>query len=147
MDMGVELRLLGDVQAQIDGRLIELGHARQRCVLVALAVDAGRAVSVDQLIDRVWADRGPQRTREALFSYLSRLRQLFAAAPEVRIVRQPGGYLLTIDPMSVDLHRFQRLITQARAARNDNHAKALLASIHGKPGRPEREAAPSCCVR
>jgi len=54
-DVGAELRLLSEVQRRYGG-LVDLGHGRQRCALVALAVDAGRAVSVDQLIDRVWAN-------------------------------------------------------------------------------------------
>src|SRR4051794_22021628 len=130
VDVSVEFRLLGDVQVAIDGRLVEVGHARQRCVLVALAVDVGRAVSVDQLIDRVWANQVPQRARETLFSYLSRLRQVLAGA-DVRIVRQPEGYLLAGDPMSVDVHQFQRLIGQARAAGDDVRAREILQEALG----------------
>jgi DNA-binding SARP family transcriptional activator len=40
----VELRMLGPVQLGAAGGPVELGPARQRTVLVALAVDAGRPV-------------------------------------------------------------------------------------------------------
>jgi DNA-binding SARP family transcriptional activator len=124
--VAVEFRLLGDVQARVDGRVVELGHARQRCVLVALLVDANRAVPVDQLVDRVWSDRVPQRGREALYSYVSRLRRALAGAGDVRITHQPGGYVITVDPMVVDLHRFQDLVGRARATGDDAAAAALL---------------------
>jgi len=89
--MAVEFRLLGDVEVRIDGQPVEVGHIRQRCVLVALLVDANRPVPVDQLVDRVWADRVPQRARNAVAGYLSRLRQVLAGTDEARIVRQPLG--------------------------------------------------------
>jgi DNA-binding SARP family transcriptional activator/tetratricopeptide (TPR) repeat protein len=126
VQMAVEVRVLGAVEAHVDGRPVDLGHARQRCVLVALLVDADRPVPVDQLLDRVWGDRLPLRARAALYSYLSRLRRVLAAVGGAGIVRQPGGYLLTVDPMAVDLHRFRRLVARARES-TDDVAAALLA--------------------
>ncbi|HWM59066.1 MAG TPA: BTAD domain-containing putative transcriptional regulator [Pseudonocardia sp.] len=112
--MTVEFRLLGELDALIDGRPVDTGHARQRCVLAALLVEVNRVVPVDQLIDRVWAERPPHRARNALSAYLSRLRQLLAAA-DVSITRVAGGYRLVVDPQAVDLHRFRSLVRQARA--------------------------------
>ena len=128
--MVVEFRLLGDVETRIDGRVIDVGHTRQRCVLVTLLIEANRAVSVDQLVDRVWADRVPQRARNAVSGYVSRLRQLLADAAEVQIMRQSAGYVLAVDPMTVDLHRFHHLIARAHSADADN-AAALLEQALG----------------
>jgi len=129
--MGVEFRLLGHVEAYIDDRIVEVGHARQQCVLVALLIDANRLVPVGLLLDRVWADRPPQRARNALSGYLSRLRQAFAGADGVSLARRREGYLLTVEPDAVDLHRFHRLIADARATDNDEAAAALLAQALG----------------
>ena len=124
--MTVEFRLLGDVEARLDGRRLEIGHARQRCVLAALLVDVNRPVPVDRLVDRVWADEPPHRARNALAGYLSRLRTLLADAEDVMIAREPGGYALATDALSVDLHRFRDLASQARAAADPRDAVALF---------------------
>ncbi|MGW1974342.1 BTAD domain-containing putative transcriptional regulator [Streptomyces sp. NPDC001889] len=121
----VEFGVLGPIEARADGGLVDLGHPRQRCVLAALLVDANRVVPVDELIGRVWADSGPQRARETLYSYLSRLRRALSAAhAEARIVRRSDGYVLEADAATIDLHRFRELIARARTA-DDERASAL----------------------
>ncbi|MEN4479551.1 AfsR/SARP family transcriptional regulator [Mycolicibacterium cosmeticum] len=124
--MTAEFRLLGEVEVLVDGRGLDAGHARQRCVLVALLVDVNRPVSADTLIDRVWADAPPQKARNALAAYISRLRQLVAGHDGARIVRGPGGYMLQVDAQTVDLHRFRDMVSQARATRNRADAAAMF---------------------
>ncbi|WP_433271609.1 BTAD domain-containing putative transcriptional regulator [Actinosynnema sp. CS-041913] len=111
-----ELRVLGAVEAWAGERRVELGHARQQCVLVVLAVDANRVVSADQLLERAWGDRLPSRGRATLHAYLSRLRRALSDVPDVQIVHRSGGWALQADPDAVDLHRFHRLLARARTA-------------------------------
>ena len=59
----LDVRLLGEVDVRVDGRVVNVGHARQRCVLAAMLVDANRVVPIDALLDRVWAGRVPYRAR------------------------------------------------------------------------------------
>ena len=113
--MTVEFQLFGSVEARLDGRRLDLGHARQRCVLVALLVDANVPVSVEELTDRVWAGQPPHRARETLHSYLTRLRRALADSA-ARIARRGQSYLLVVDPDNVDLHRFHALLTRAATA-------------------------------
>ncbi|HKV21024.1 MAG TPA: BTAD domain-containing putative transcriptional regulator, partial [Mycobacterium sp.] len=113
--MAVEFRVLGDVEVVADGRPLDIGATRQRCVLMALLVDVNRVVPSDRIIERVWSDELPHRARNSLAGYLSRLRQALGGHG-VDIARQPGGYSLAADPMSVDLHRFRRLVGRARLA-------------------------------
>ncbi|GIG92092.1 AfsR/SARP family transcriptional regulator [Plantactinospora endophytica] len=138
--MAVELLLFGDVQARVDGRTVDLGHARQRCVLAALLVDANRIVPTDRLLDRVWGEERPRHARNALSGYISRLRALLGTTGEIAIIRRSDGYLLTVDPDAVDLHRFHRLLerarTAARHARHDtlkNHLEQALSLCRGEP--------------
>ncbi len=136
--MTVEFRLLGEVEVLLDGQRVDVGHARQRCVLAVLLVELNRPVPAEALIDRVWADHPPYRARNALSAYLSRLRQrLAAAAPGVRLGRAPGGYRLSAEPQWVDLHLFRQLVGEARAADRPEDAATCydraLGLWHGEP--------------
>ncbi|MDQ0578637.1 BTAD domain-containing putative transcriptional regulator [Streptomyces rishiriensis] len=123
--MTVEFGVLGSVEARVDGRIVDLGHARQRCVLAVLLVDANQVVSVDQLVERVWADRPPQRARNTVYGYVSRLRRALAVAQGAEIVRRSGGYVLDVEAVAVDLHRFRDVAARARAAaRNEQDERA-----------------------
>lgn len=124
--MAVQFRLLGDVEVLVDGTRIDVGHARQRCVLVALLIDVNHAVSAERLIDRVWADEPPHRARNAIAGYLSRLRTALSVTDEVEIVRGPGGYVLKADPTTVDVHRYRGLVAEARAASSPAAATDLF---------------------
>ncbi|MET0234200.1 MAG: BTAD domain-containing putative transcriptional regulator [Kibdelosporangium sp.] len=123
--MAVELRVLGDVEAWIEDQRIEVGHARQQCVLAVLVMTANRIVTVDQLLERVWSQHPhPPQRRQVLRTYLSRLRMRLSPAG-VAIERRPNGYILLADPDSVDVLHFHHLVAQARAA-DDERALELF---------------------
>ncbi|RBM14933.1 BTAD domain-containing putative transcriptional regulator [Streptomyces sp. PT12] len=118
----VDIRLLGAVELRApDGSRFELGPPQQRCVLALLAMTPGRPVTTETLIDRVWPSDPPANARDALYTYISRLRRVLgragggAGAPAVR--RRAGGYLLDIPPDRIDLHRSRGLVRRAREAR------------------------------
>lgn len=106
--MGATFGLLGAVEAWAEGDALRLGHARQRCVLAALLVERGQPLSINQLVYRVWGEEAPRQARETLYGYVSRLRKALDPT-STNIERTPSGYLVAIDPMSVDLHRFRQL--------------------------------------
>jgi DNA-binding SARP family transcriptional activator/tetratricopeptide (TPR) repeat protein len=116
----VRFRLLGEVSVTADDQPVDIGHARQRAVLAVLLIEVNRAVPADTLVDRVWGDRLPRRPREALYGYLSRLRAV------VPISRRPSGYVLTADPLTVDVHRFRELTSRAQAFEDDENALTTL---------------------
>lgn len=94
--------------AQVDGRPVDLGHPKQRCLIAALAIDAGRVVPADRLLERVWGADAPRRS--TLHSYVSRLRQALDGV--LTIEHRSGGYALMGD--AVDLVRFRSLCARAR---------------------------------
>ncbi len=134
--MSVEFRVLGDVEVIVDGQSVDVGHARQRCVLVALLHDVGQAVPVERILSRVWGEHLPHRGKNVLYGYLSRLRQVLAAAGDVTVAKERAGYVLTADPTAVDLHCFRRLVAEVGTADDDQAARLLnraLALWRGKP--------------
>lgn len=125
--MAVEFRLLGHFEAFVDGRRVDVGHARQRSVLVTLLVEANRTVSADRLVERVWPGRRPADPVNALRTYVSLLRRALAAAgSDVTIARQEAGYRLVVDGETVDMHRFRALVGTARTSPDDDSAATLL---------------------
>ncbi len=109
----MRIRLLGPVEIGSADR-VDPGAPRQRTVLAALAVDAGRLVPTGTVIERIWGDDPPRQAREALYPYIARLRRLITEAAaadgtEAALVRRSGGYLLDLDPDLVDVLLLERL--------------------------------------
>src|SRR5262245_29154722 len=52
----VAFRILGRLEATVDGRRVELSSRRQRALLGVLLLHVGDVVSVDALIDSVWGE-------------------------------------------------------------------------------------------
>jgi DNA-binding SARP family transcriptional activator len=128
----MRFRVLGPVAADDDQRgPVPLGSARQRTVLAVLLVEPGVAVSFDQLVDRVWGPAAPQRARQTLHSYLSRLRGVLGPAGGPPLVRRGHGCALEVAETAVDVHRFRGLAAQARAAGDDERAAELWCEALG----------------
>ena len=112
--MGLELRILGPVQAVRDGRDVPLGGPKQRAVLALLLLDAGRVVPAGQLAEALWLGRPPSGAAKTLRSYVSRLRAVLR--PEVVVSARGGGYALLAEPYLVDATRFERLVGAGHGA-------------------------------
>src|SRR4051794_21649577 len=104
----MEVRLLGPVEAWAAGRRLEVGPPQRRAVLAALALDAGRPVPVDTLIDRVWGEALPGQARAAVHAHVTGIRRVLrqAAAAEpgqapAGLARRAGGYVLQVDAQRV----------------------------------------------
>src|SRR6266540_2922605 len=86
-------------------------------------VDAGRPVTVETVIDRVWGDTPPDRVRHTLYVYVARLRKALGSS---RLLNRSGGYVLAVDPGQVDLHVFRSQVARARAASCPEAERATL---------------------
>ncbi|HWN32024.1 MAG TPA: BTAD domain-containing putative transcriptional regulator [Pseudonocardia sp.] len=114
--------VLGPVQVRDSaGRQVSVGGPRPRALTCALVAEAGRVVSVDRLIDRVWGGEPPPAAVGTLYAYVSQLRKLLD--PERRgnqasglIATTGSGYLLHATPDEVDATLFERLIEEAESA-------------------------------
>ena len=102
-----------------DDRPVRVPELKVRSLLAQLAVDAGRVVPADRLIDRLWGDRLPANPAGALQTRVSQLRAaLDEAEPGARrlVVSRPPGYLLDVVPDAVDAGRFEALLSEAMTA-------------------------------
>lgn len=128
----LRLCLSGPVEVVVRQGPVDLGPPQRRAVLAALAVDTGRPVPVEALIERVWGADPPEGARRALYAHVARIRRLAerlddAGEGTLPLLRRAGGYQLDIDPDRVDLHRFHRLAGLARqSGRPDDMRAALL---------------------
>ncbi|MER6145896.1 BTAD domain-containing putative transcriptional regulator [Streptomyces sparsogenes] len=113
----VRYALLGTTQAhRDDGTPVALGGTRLRVLLTVLALRPGRVHTTGALIGEIWDADPPADGHGALQALVGRLRRALGK-DAVRSV--PGGYRLCADPDDVDLHRFERLVTEGSAALED----------------------------
>jgi DNA-binding SARP family transcriptional activator len=117
----VEFRILGPLTVERTGEDRPVPSAKMRTVLAYLLIRAGQVVMLDALLDEVWGDRPPRSATNTLQTYISQLRQLLEpgreSGVEPRVLRTlPGGYMLQVEPHTVDRARFEHTLADARAA-------------------------------
>ncbi|WP_073480943.1 BTAD domain-containing putative transcriptional regulator [Streptoalloteichus hindustanus] len=109
----MRVQLLGRIRAyDTDGAPVEVGGIRLRTLLARLALDPGRVVPADSLIDRLWGDTPPADAVNALQALVSRLRRALGGPESVESVA--GGYRLALGASDVDVHRFEELVARGR---------------------------------
>jgi DNA-binding SARP family transcriptional activator/tetratricopeptide (TPR) repeat protein len=143
----VEIRLLGRVAAAHAGRPVELGPSRQRFVFAVLALEVGRPVPAERLIQLAWPDDPPRTAGHAIQVYVSGLRSALARAgltPAEAEIRSAGGtYTLVTDPATIDAHRFQAgLAAAGRLAGDPARVDALTEALELWAGPPLSAAGP-----
>ncbi|MFE5502759.1 BTAD domain-containing putative transcriptional regulator [Amycolatopsis japonica] len=121
------------MEVLVDDRQIALGGIKQRGTLGLLLLNANRVAATSQLMKALWPVETPMSARKILQNAVWGLRSLLT--PAVRDVRAPElltqapGYMLRVDPETVDLYRFQRMVAAGRvglAGGNAEQASAVL---------------------
>jgi len=106
-----EFRLLGPLEAVVDGTPVPLPAAKPRALLALLLLDRNRVVSSERLIDELWGDDPPAQATKTLQVYVSQLRKSLGTE---RLVTRAPGYSLRVDEGELDLDRFERLRREGR---------------------------------
>jgi DNA-binding SARP family transcriptional activator/tetratricopeptide (TPR) repeat protein len=120
----MEFGILGPLEVRVDGRPIAVTAPKPRTLLAALLVHANKVVAVAQLIDLLWGEDPPASAKATLQSHVLQLRRLLPAPAGskagggVLLTRSPG-YLLLVEPDSLDLDRFQKLVNAAQQHHRD----------------------------
>ena len=100
----IDYRLLGPIEAGVNGHALEIGGQKQRALLTILLLSANEAVSREVLIDRLWGECPPARAQHTLEVYISRLRKtLKSAADEAVVLTRSGAYLLRVPSERIDI--------------------------------------------
>ncbi|MFE9691398.1 BTAD domain-containing putative transcriptional regulator [Micromonospora sp. NPDC005806] len=116
----MRISLLGPLELRADsGTPVEVGGARLRRLLILLALEPGRTVTVGRLVDGVWDGEPPAGGANALQALISRLRR---GAPGLPVEARPGGYRLAVSRDDVDLHRFETAVLAGRARLGEDPA-------------------------
>jgi DNA-binding SARP family transcriptional activator/DNA-binding beta-propeller fold protein YncE len=110
--MAVVVRLLGPLEAELDGERVELGPPQQRALLALLALHVGTPVQLSAIEEALWQQTPPPSATKVIQTYVSRLRRALGA-DAIRLVGQ--AYLLDAR-VDVDAHAFRQLVDERRYA-------------------------------
>ncbi|MFD3945379.1 BTAD domain-containing putative transcriptional regulator [Streptomyces sp. NPDC058579] len=116
----------------VGGPAVDIGGVRLRMLLARLALEGGRPVSVDALVDGLWGADSPAEAQNALQALASRLRKALRGVATLESVA--GGYRLSVRDEDVDAHRFEELAARGRrelAAGHVDEAASLLGTALG----------------
>ncbi|MEU0554725.1 BTAD domain-containing putative transcriptional regulator [Dactylosporangium sp. NPDC006015] len=118
----LDFRILGPLEARTPGdEPIDLGARKQRAVLAMLLLEPRRVVSVDRIVEGLWAGAAPASATGTMQAYVSQLRRVLEpdrpprTPPAVLLTRDPG-YLLAVDGEQIDAVRFAARAEAARQA-------------------------------
>ena len=122
--MSLEIKLLGRLEATLDGVSIVPTAAKPRRLLAMLALNAGHVVSTPNLMAELWGELQPRAASTSLYTYVSNLRRKLCLAlrgqpcREVKriIVTEQTGYSLRMRQSDTDAGRYEELAGAGRAA-------------------------------
>ena len=72
----MEFRILGPLEVEANGRLLEIGTLKERTLLALLLLNAGRFVSTDRIVEELWGDSPPPSASKLVQTYVSHLRKV-----------------------------------------------------------------------
>jgi predicted ATPase len=124
--------VLGALEVTRDGRRVAVPTGKTSELVVRLALEAGKLIRADRLVEDLWAANGASARRNTLQSKITMLRRALGDPPVVS--SREGGYALDVEPSDVDA--FVALSSATTASRlyesgDDEGAADLCASTLG----------------
>jgi DNA-binding SARP family transcriptional activator len=111
----MQVGILGPLRVLVDGQAVPIPAAKQRVVLVALALRPRQVVSAGELAEIIWDEALPDEPGAAVRNYVMRLRRLLGPAGPC-IVTRHRGYLLEVADDAVDALAFAAACRAGAAA-------------------------------
>ncbi|MCM2420605.1 AfsR/SARP family transcriptional regulator [Streptomyces sp. RKAG293] len=106
--------ILGPLEVQSFGRLVEVARPRRRAVLAFLLLHANRWVSTEQLVDGLWGEEPPRTARAQIHTAVSALRSGLPDELAGGLSSEGSGYRLRVAEGDLDSAEFSRRFTAAR---------------------------------
>jgi DNA-binding SARP family transcriptional activator/WD40 repeat protein len=123
----MNVRVLGILEASVNGRALHVGAGKPRALLAFLALHPGETVSTERLIDGLWGEQPPATATKLVQLYVSQLRKALAACGDGAAIATRGhGYELQLAQEDVDAGRFEQLVA-------DGAPREALALWRGPP--------------
>lgn len=130
------LQMLGPLAAHLRHRPVVPSAAKQRQVLVLLALNAGTVVTTQTLVEELWGDNPPRSYATTVQTYILQLRTKLTQAADGARARQllatrHRGYEIEKQSCRTDVADFERLVRSGRRAAEAGDpaaASALLGS-------------------
>lgn len=111
--------VLGPVEVISNDAPVALGGTIQRAVLGYLLLNSNKVVATSALVRALWGYDAPPTARKMVQNGVSRLRRTLSESgpgeDPVDLATSSPGYLLHIDPDTVDVNRFRALAVRGRA--------------------------------
>ncbi|MEY2470012.1 MAG: hypothetical protein QOF21_2710, partial [Actinomycetota bacterium] len=122
----MEFRVLGSLEVVRGDEALNLGSRNERKILGALLVDANAVVSTSRLIEAVWGEEPPDSDRNALQTYVARLRRRLRTSEQATpIVTRPPGYAIEVGADQFDALAFCARVDEARINLPDDPDAAI----------------------
>lgn len=122
--MRAEINVLGALEVSLDGASVVPTASKPQQLLALLAMNVGQLVTTSSLKDELWPSNAPRSASSTLQTYVMHLRNLIRGAlprgskdlARQILVTRNAGYVLQLDPESMDAVRYNRLAAAGRTA-------------------------------
>jgi DNA-binding SARP family transcriptional activator len=134
----VTFGLLGPLEIRAGDRTLVLAGHKRRALLALLLLNHDQVVSTTRIVDALWGDEVPTSARTQVQSLTHALRQHLADWGGPSIETRAPGYVLVVEPDSIDFPVFERRAAQAReaaaAGRLEEASETFAAALAGWRG-------------
>jgi hypothetical protein len=120
--------LLGPVRAFRGAEAVDLGPVRQQAVLAVLLLNAGKPVPAQQIVAALWNGDPPENGIDVVQRCIGGLRR--ALEPSL-LAFTDAGYVLRVDPDSVDTGMFRAALAQAHTDYRTGDVNSATAQVRG----------------
>ncbi len=127
----VSVGVLGSLQVTSGDAPVHVAGAGPRCLLGLLALQAGKTITQDEIVNVLWNGTPPKAYLNQIQVYVGGLRRLLepprpAHAGFQVLVRSAGGYQLNTETIRTDVAVFDHLLARAGAADMQAQPQSLL---------------------